>query len=239
MSIYFKYGNYAHDAGECQVTIARSANKGQDGLTIIGYTTRYTVAGVIQGTSTSDITAKLRALEAAYAYNSKDFGLYDSATGQTAHWVRASASDVRVVEGPTYPKGDGAEYVTGRTYQIVIEAQTGVTVPGLYDFSETVTISGGGQRVVWLETLNGPPQKQITALQTLCTVVQQGKASSATTWPPPASQLFPGSLMEMPTITYSSPQTLDTGRKINYQTSWNYQFGLPTRVNPRPHANQG
>ena len=236
MSIYFRYGTYSHQAGECRVSIARTATKGQDGETIIGHTTRYTIDGVMHGSSASDFNAKLRALESAYSYDGKDFGLIDEAIGATAHFVRASEAEVRVVEGPSYPEGGGGEYATGRTYQIVIEAKTGRTIQGSYDFQESVTISGGGPRIVWLETLNGPPQQQMTALRTVCTITQEGQATSGTTWPPPSPPLFPGALVEMPTISRSSPQRLDTGRSTSFTTRWQYQFVLPSRADAYPHV---
>jgi hypothetical protein len=233
MSIYFRYGSYSHSVGECQVTIDTRPEFAQDGRVIAAVST-YTINGVKHAESTAALTAAITEMEKAYSYDGKSFSLVG-----TAHSISSNKYGIHVV-GISYPQGAGAEYVGFRTYQIVIEARKPIYNSGVSDFHESVSISGGGPRKVWLETLNTPPIMQITQLQTLCFVEQRGTATGDAAYPAPMSPLFPGMELEPVHIEKFSPRQIDNGRggkmRHRYTIAWRYIFGLPTRVNAYPHV---
>lgn len=234
MSIYFKYGNYSHDEGECQVTIDTRPERAQDGRVVAKVST-YTINGVKHANSIAEVSAAIGAMENAYAYDGKSFGL-----AGTAHSINNKDYAIHVV-GIHYPQGAGAEFIGFRTYQIVIEAKKPIYNPGISDFHESVSISGGGPRVVWLETLNTPPIKQIPQLQTLCYVEQRGTATGEVAYPVQMSPLFPGMELELVRIERFSPRQINKGdgrggKLIHrYTIAWRYIFGLPMRVDAYPH----
>jgi hypothetical protein len=227
MSITWQYGSYQHDEGECQVQINR-VNTHTDSGVRTKVVDRYTVTGRIHGTSADDLSSKIRAMQNAYSYDNKSFGL-----SGTAHTVNARDAIIKVVEGPSFPEGAGGQYTTYRDFTIVIEAsQTARNALGSSrTYSETITVSGGGPRYVFIEVLNGPPQKQMPVRQTVCVITQEGQATSPSSHPSAASPLFPGLLMESPTIRKNRPQLINGIPSEPYTTSWSYRFGSPTRVN--------
>jgi hypothetical protein len=240
MSIYFQYGSYAHDPGECQVAIERTVKHSDNGSRV-GYVDRYTVSGVMNVDSATDMNSKIAAIQNAYAQDGKDFGLYDSSAGRLNPFARANQAAVRVVNGPSFPEGGGAEAVTVRTYSVVIEAEYGVTVTGTaattVRFREAITVSGGGPRKIYIELLNGPPQMQIPVAQTVCYIVHEGEALGQLTWPSPPPPILPGLLSENPTIRRGSPESWKGNHRENYPISWQYKFAAGAFLpNLYPHV---
>jgi len=227
MTIAWKYGSYQHDEGECQVSIQRT-NTHSDAGVRNKIVDKYVVTGRIHGTSASDLSNKIRAMQNAYAHDGKDFGLVG-----TAHIVSARDAIIRVAEGPSFPEGAGGQYTTYRDFTVTIEAiqQSQTAGKSSRTYSETITVSGGGPRYVFIEVLNGPPQKQMPVSQTVCIVTQEGQATSPSSHPSPASQLYPGAIMEAPVIRKNRVQLINGVPSEPYTTSWSYRFGSPSRVN--------
>jgi hypothetical protein len=232
MAIAFQYGSYTHAVGECQVQIARRITRSANG-TRSGYVDQYVVNGQLHADNVSALNSAIVSLKNAYASDGKSFGLRDTTAGKLYPFAESSQSVIRVVEGPSFPDGAGAEYTTYRTYRITIEAESQERVDE-GDFRESVTVSGGGPRYVLIEVLNGPPQKQLVVPYTVCTIVQEGSASSDVTYPPFAAPLLPDLQLVAPDVRYESPR-LENGVLRDYRTSWTYRFGTgsaPQNVRP-------
>lgn len=222
--MYFKYGNYTHETGEVTFSIEKN-NEYSSGGILTAIVERWTIRGQIHADSVSALTAKLVALKNAYAVDNLSFGLYEDDGTATAHTINHSKMEyVRVVNPPSFPESGGAEYTTFRNYTIQIEARyTTAAIAGIavLSFSENISVTGGGPRVIWIETLNGPPQMQTTCEQTMYTATQSGRAVGRAAYPAPPAPLW--SLTQPPQIEYESPEQ-KTGEKTNYGVRWQYQF---------------
>src|SRR4029079_17459158 len=82
------------------------------------------VTGIKHAASQAALTTALGDLRAAYNVNGRDVGLYlDDGVTLTDHALPSGAAlgGVRVT-GLAFPRGDGAEYSTFRTYRLTLEA---------------------------------------------------------------------------------------------------------------------
>lgn len=123
----------------------------------------------------------------------------------------------------------GAEYATQRYFRFTATADYALTgtAENLLAFRESVTLSGGLPKFVCRPALNGPPQRQLTWLQTPFRAVQEGEAVGFLAWPTPPAPIFPQFLSgdDCP-VRRSSPRR--TG--INYQewpVAWQYIYESP------------
>lgn len=232
-----KYGSYIHADAECAVVITKRPEYSPRGVRKSVRET-WTIAGVMQANSQSELTAALAALRSAYNVNGQDVGLYlGDGTTLSNHFMNSgnALGGVRVTAFD-FPKGEGAEYSTFRSYSITLEADFPDTFPNLLDYHEAISFKGtGGRRKVFLETLDGPPQMQIAAQRTTYKATQKGKAVGAGTWPAPSAPLWPfAELEDHRTIDYDTPRV--AGRHVTeLAVSWNYAFesvtplvGMPT-----------
>src|SRR5690349_12222462 len=116
-----RYGSFAHDQNECAIVISKRAMYSPRGeRTSIRET--WHVTGIRHAASQSALTASLADLRNAYSINGRDAGLYlDDGATPTDHLLVSAAAigGVRVVV-LEFPKGDGAEYSTFRTYRLVL-----------------------------------------------------------------------------------------------------------------------
>jgi hypothetical protein len=234
--VIFKYGNYAHDNCECGLRVAATAI--MDGYRRrMGTIFEYTIVGVkiVPTQATPDqtkalLTTALQSLEAAYAVDNQNCGLYlpDGVTA-TAH-VLTSANTfggVKVIQPPTYIEGPWTgqiEYLNRRSYSIVLRAEVR-TGTGVHSYRERLTIKGnGGPRWRYSPQEVGDPQKQTLQTATTFFYIQEGQAIGRQAYPTPPAPLFPtlehGPLRE---LAYDSPQDLNAaGNPEMYPISWKY-----------------
>lgn len=222
----FAYGNYVHAADEVNLAVAKRAV-----LSARGYRkctkVQFTLNGVLQGTSPSDLTTAMANLEAAYYKHDQNAALYlsDGVTlsqhyinvGNTLGGVRSS--------GVTWGNADGTEYVTRRSYSVTLEADLNDGESNILEFREAITIVGnGGPRFVLLETLEGPPQYQVAAQRTIVRATQSGSAIGLlkpVDFPQP---IWPNAVKQ------DQMQQSRTGPAVwrnglwEYPCSWSYQF---------------
>ena len=226
MSLYFKYGSYQHAAGDIVLSsIARSTEyspRGDPQLSKLSWS----LQGVIQGSSPSDLTSQLEALEAAYAKHGQHAGLYETGGVATVHQMpNAGALGGVRSSGVSYPQGDGIEYATMRSYAVTLDADYPFDGVTLLEFSETLSFVGTcGPRFVYLSTLNGPPEKQIVQKKTTQKVTQSGQALGYFNRPSPPPPLWPGDEHEdQRSISKTSPRVL-FGRELDHGIQWSYSF---------------
>ena len=231
--MFLRYGTYSHVAGECTLSSIEYSALITENLQVYGTVERWTIDGRLQiadqGTAAANqaaMTVAINALKTAYGTNRKDIGFYDDSGNLTAHSIKSSSATGGVlIVGFSFPEGGGAEYSTFRTYQIIVEAQFGYQIPGggqkLTAWSETVTLMGGGPKVVFLACLTGPPQKQLAHQATTRKATQSGRATAVLQYPTPPSPLWSADeLIDVREITYELPPDSTQQRT----TTWNYQF---------------
>ncbi|HTI51188.1 MAG TPA: hypothetical protein VL475_09560, partial [Planctomycetaceae bacterium] len=173
-----KYGSYAHDQNECAVVIAKRAIFSPRGDRQFVRETWH-VTGIKHAASQSALTAALADLRIAYSINGLDVGLYlDDGATLTDHALPSGATlgGVRVTS-LDFPRGDGAEYSTFRTFHLTLEADFPDAAGSLLDYAESLNFEGtGGPRRVFLDVLEGLPQEQIGTQCTTYRATQQGRA---------------------------------------------------------------
>lgn len=227
--MYLRYGNYQTADSEVSVTILREAQVNEAGQP---YALRHTwdITGTIFGDDTAAVVANLLALERAFAVWGLDLALIDS-NGTVCHAMPSGGSltGVRITRPPSYPKGDGAELSTFRTYAITATCDypygIGVTNP-LKSFTESLAFSGGGPRRVVVECAIGPPQVQIVNQFTVFRAVQSGSAIGMYGYPPIPQPIFPAALAEAGQPAFTAPQ-LRNGVYVDFGVQWSYRFESP------------
>lgn len=236
--MYLKYGSYQHDTNEAAVTISKRAQHDPTTGLLTSIRHEWTIEGVLHAASQAALTTAIQALEAAYATDGNTLALYLDDGTVTAHILDPSGTlgGVKIESGPEYPNGRGAEYSTYRSYRIVAVAEVAAAQGGgggsagtIITFSETVSLWGGGPRFVYVETLDGPPQKQTVVQQTSVRGSQVGRAVGWSGWPNPPAPIWPDAehrdlrqvTRESPRLTSDNSTTL---KYTEYAISWSYQF---------------
>lgn len=235
--LYFRYGGYTHAAGEITMQISLGTSyspRGEPMLTQI----KWTIDGVLLANTTADLIVAMRRLEAAYALQGQDAVLYMASGGTVVHALRNAGSlgGVRSM-GISYPVGEGVELVESRTYSVVLEADYEFAGTGLLEFNETLSFEGTcGPQYVYLQVLNGAPEKQQVRKQTTQRATQSGSAVGYTSRPTPPAPLWPSDEHEeMRRISPTSPRVI-RGRQVDFGVQWSYSFESATPLTGTPHT---
>lgn len=233
-----KWGTYAHANTECTVLIEVEPQFDERDKRC-SMRRRWTIRGELTGATQAALTTAIADLETAYAQDGLDLLLFLSdGTTPSAHGLVSAQSlgGTRVVKGPSFPKGDGADYVTYRAYEIVVEADFPVTSENLISWTETLSSRGvaGAERWLYLPTLNGPWQRQTVNEQTSTKVIQRGTAVGQFSYPaisPPmwsANEHIDERELDLKMPTRKGPHlTL-------YEVSWAYHFESMTPLTGTP-----
>lgn len=234
--MYLARGSYIHATNEVTLVIRSetqfSARREAYAVKVI-----WIIQGVLLGSSVAELTARIQLLQDAYNFGGDSIGLYNDDGSPTAHFLDSSSAigGVRINRPPSFPKGDGTEYVTKREYEIEVEALYPFTGTALLEFTETVALSGGGgARFVYKQPLTGLPVKQQVAQFTTYKATQSGSAVGWLGYPPFPSVLFPSSeKIDLRSQTRGSPSVWN-GNAVRYPISWSYQFesNQPLQANP-------
>lgn len=236
--MYFQYGNYKHAVNEASINIGWTPMKDQKGR-IYGKRHIWTINGEIQAASQSALSTALLSLEAAYAVNGAGLvGLFFDDGTPTQHVITPN-NMLRGVTIENFQYGDSrsAEYSTFRTYSIGLEILEKITInTNAIDFTETLSLSGGGPRHVFLQPLNGLPIKQRVAEATTYKAVQSGQATGLFSYPRIPPPLFPAfEHRDQRQISMTSPETQDNLR-TQFTVTWQYLFESPAPLRALPHA---
>ncbi len=230
-----KYGSYAHDSGEVTIIVSKEKMYAETGQQT-GYTERWTIRGVLHADTIDQLTTALAALELAYSVNGRDLVFYkDDGVTPTVHGLtsRNTSSGVRITKF-SYPIGEGAEYVTSRTYEIEAEASI-ITANAEFDsWTETINLRGGGPRFVYLQTLTGQPQKQQVAQSTPYFATQSGTAVGLLRYPRYPAPMFPEhEHTDQRSQTQVSPE-VQPNTPSKFQIEWSYEFESASPLFGRP-----
>lgn len=241
MATYLKYGSYTHEENELTISISKNTLFDSSGVPY-AVIQNWNIEGWLFGDDSSDLTSKIRALETAYSEHGKDLEFFIN-SAKSAHTIKSSETvgGIKVINPPHYSKGEGAEYSTFRTYSITLEAEIpldnnredGDTI----SFNESLQFVGGGPRFVYLQTINGKPQKQQVAQSTPYKCVQTGSAVGYKGYPVAPPPMFPGDEhIDQRNITRKSPKKRGTGNQYtDYEISWTYNFESANKFGANPN----
>jgi hypothetical protein len=221
-----KYGSYAHSDNEVQITISRRSRIEDNGLRA-SFVESWNIRGVLQAANPAALTAAIAALEAAYSASGQDLVFFENdGTTETAHKLANATAigGVKVVSGPGYPAGSGAEYSTFRTYAITVEAEYPLDVDDPIAWTQTLVAGGGGARFVMLQTLTGSPVRQQEAENTPYWALQTGTAKGLLDYPTPDDPMFPDDEhVDRRRIVHRTPEIIE-GVPAGFVVSWSYSF---------------
>lgn len=240
--MYLSYGSYTHPAGEVTVAIQRTPTFNEGGQ-LYGYKETWHIQGFLQAVDQRSLTTALNSLKAAYSQQAGDLVLHLDDGTFTTHALLAvnCIGGTRVVGGPSFPDGKGAEYSTYRNYEITVEGDVPNVDANLMAFMEVVTFEGdGGPLTVILQTLTGQPQKQTTAQQTPFRATQQGSAIGHFAYPPIPLPIWPDALIH-PRVKPTKKLPKRSGpigrpTYTEWEVSWSYEFESVTPLVGDPTA---
>lgn len=199
------------------------------------------IEGEILATSQADFQTKIGDLIAAYSVNGNDFAFFDNDGNITNHAILASAASsltgTKVIER-SWPKHDGSEWATKRTYRITIQGDFIDKEPSqdLLWYYETVRhIGTTGQRWKSWELDTGAPISQTVNQQTVQRIVQSGTAFGLTAQPSaPGSLLSSLEHLDLREVEPISPRRERLGF-YNYGIRWRYVHTSDTAQSLSPN----
>ncbi|UUO04622.1 hypothetical protein M4951_14610 [Blastopirellula sp. J2-11] len=238
--MYLKIGDYTHEIGGPQLSITQRPVLSEGGVPLAQLHT-WQIQGIVTGGGQTDIDTKIAALVAAYRGGGFDATLLlsDGVT-PSQHVLKnnRAVGGVRVISGPDFPNGGGAEYATKRTFAVTLEAEIPIenAATALLNFRESLSLSGGDRRVEWTETKLGPPRPQITRRQTIYRAVQSGQAVGYLQYPTFPGFLFPQQYaVESPRLTYGGGKRRSSGDFTDFSLSWEIRYESDRPLAGRPH----
>jgi hypothetical protein len=234
-----KYGTYTCAQDTLTLAVVRDPLRNEFGMRY-GYRERWTITGELQGADSAALTTAIAAMQTAFASDGQDLCLYlnDGMTKTVHELVSATAiGGVRILAGPEFPDGDGAEYAVIRTYKITAEAEyEDEGADELLGYQETITVTGtGGPRRVVLVPLVGTPIMQQTSTATPVEVTQDGYALGLTDYPAANACISPNDENKDRRMTSNvspdkkadanvSPDKKADAKYRHYRTSWHYEM---------------
>lgn len=234
--MYYKHGETAdglHTSNTVTLSnVSTVVNYSDIGL-IETRTKRLTLEGVLIASTQAALRTKIENLEDAYLNNTAlESGLFHDDDTRSPHFLDGSKSisGIRVTD-LSYPSGEGAEYATQRTFRISLETVEDASGSGGEGgsgsnsaFEESLSFTGGGWRLVAVETINGPPIIQQVAKQTAQIIVQSGSATRQNNYPTIPNSLFPdienGALRKVALI---SPKLVGSQYR-DWRATWSFTF---------------
>jgi hypothetical protein len=242
MTMYAQIGSYTFDAG----TVAVSSHSMQKRYNSRGRAQskieRLVLEGTLIASTQSAIRAKIDALKTACEVDGVSAGLRHSNGSVSSHWLNnvGSVSGVQIV-GWDFPESAGnAEYATGRSFTIALQAEYLISdLDPLVCWQETITVIGnGGPRFVPIETDNSAVLMQTVSLATPIYVEQRGQAIGSVAYPDPPTLLnTAGLVLDNPNITTQRGSPRQSGQSfVDWPISWFYRYFSASQVDPFPEA---
>jgi hypothetical protein len=232
--VKFKYGTFEHDQNTValRITLVSLFDRFRRRM---GESIRYDVVGVIKGTSQSDLTSKLTALELAYKDDYKDWTLFlDDGTTPTVHAIESADTfgGTKVLSGISYLKGPWTgrpEYANQRSFAVSLGCEKRVG-EGYFSWKERLTIRGtGGPRWVYSPNIANDPQSQTLQAATAFLFIQEGVLVSREDYYAPNDPIYP--LIEheeQREITYETADDIVVGGQEMFKTHWRYVMEATT-----------
>ncbi len=236
--MFVRYRSYTHDDNEVALSISSTPLYGDTGYRY-GLHKVWRLSGVLQADTQAELTGKIRQLEQAYSVDGGDltFRLADGTV--TAHSLlnKHTMGGVRVTSGPTFSRGEGAEYSTFRSYEITLEADVLAAGRQILSWQEEVRATGsGGPMTKYIPVLRGPWVRQITSETSLVTLVQSGSAVGLQSYPVPPGPLFPIHEEISRRIYSERTPRLRGGTLWEFPINWSYTMEAPVPFFAHPHV---
>ncbi len=234
------YGNFQHAPGDAEISISREGIVSDLGR-MYAIRERWNIQGRLHADNVAAVNVAVANLMAAYSVDRQDMYLSGS-----SHIMRSSdtINGTRVVQPPSFPKGNNGENSTFRSYTLAVEGEFAyIGEDVLLSWHESLHFTGtGGPVWGFLECLNGPPQQQMFQQQSVVRCRQSGSATCVPNsahrntygfyWAP-ADPVFPQwEHLNMRSIVYEEPPDL-FGKRV---TQWLYEFSANIPLGAFPHA---
>lgn len=236
--MYLQFGTYVHPLGEAGIVITKDVVE-SEAQQAYAVRERWTISGMVVGTSPADIATKLATLDAAYSTGGKNvFILLPNGAASTHSIISSSCQGgVRVIQRPSFPVGTGAEHVTVRSYTIVLEGIVLLTAARtVLSFEEVLSFSGGGPLYGHLQPLQGEPIKQLLKQSTPYRATQEGQAVGLYDYPTIPAALWPGNKVEdQPRVRRFNPKKRGN-EYYDYKITWAYSFESASPMSGSPHG---
>lgn len=215
-----------------------------DANDIYAYKHRWILDGMILNPSgdLGQMGTKIVAAQTAFAADYGDLIMYQpDGSSKTVHQLinQNTIGGVRVTRPLHFPKSEGAEYVTYRTFQIEVEGLLPLAQPDslLQSWQEQLQFVGGGPEFAWQQVLFGKPIPYTARQATTYTVVQSGSAVGLYSYPTLPQPIWPDFWKpHLSTIVPGTPKPVGGGRSMFYPVSWQHffessdpLFGYPTQ----------
>lgn len=248
--MYYKHGKFVSRDGEFGLRgFARTMTRGSRNEALVE---KWVISGFFEispqlGASATElqwqraITARYNEIAGAF-HDGVDSGFLHQDRTPSAIYLRqgASFSGVYVTQLPDLQPSNGADYASGHLGNFSVAADFipagGSTLGGLVDYRESLTFQGnGGSLTVGTLTDTGEPYLTQTAARTFYQATQSGYAVGRTGWPPPNAPYWPSPVLVNPSaaVSYETPNVYG-GSKIEYKTSWTYNFISPEPLSGLP-----
>jgi len=188
----------------------------------------HTVTGKLRASSQSELHNMIGAFESVFTSSyPSEVGLFFENGSPTKHIIRTSATldGIKVIDGPNYPNGQGAEYSLFRTVQFTLQAEVKDVNRDLVQFQETISVSGGTRPSAWLLPADGSLPIRQRLVRVPFTITQSG---SAETYSPTFA--FPGAMGEEPDEISQVHVGAETnqGGMATHRWQWNYRWTTTT-----------
>lgn len=228
----FKYGSYSHQQNSValRITLISTFDRFRRRM---GATQRWDLVGVVRGTSQSDLTTKLGALETAYDSDYQDWTLcLDDGSTPSVHVVTSAGTfgGTKVLSGVNYLNGPWSgrpEYANQRTFTVSLGMETRVGT-GYYSWKEKLTIRGtGGPRWRFSPSIDAVPLAQTLQLYTSFHLIQEGTLLAREDWYAPQTPVEPSwEHQELREVSYETADDIVVGDQEMFRTSWRYVMEL-------------
>lgn len=232
-----KYGSYSHDSNAAAIAISKDVVMGEGGIPQ-SIRERWDVTGEVSGANESAVKTAINALVDAYSVHGKDLALYHSGGTISAHAMLSSETiwGTKVVKMPSFPKGDGSEYVTSRSFSLAVEGEYPAGYSSILSFRESLSWQGNGGPIWnYIVPLAGPPIHQVLTESSVVTITQEGYAVGDLAYPSPQWPIWPEQeLGAQRRIRYEVPSINSRERRV----SWSYTFLAPAMLSATPHYYQ-
>lgn len=238
--MYFKFRDFVHDANEVDLTMFQQEQVYSPRNKYVFLRKTMTIQGHFCVSGQSNIRSKLQALEEVYLSDLvASAGLYHDDGTPSAHFLddKSSLNGVRVM-ALDYPKDEGGEYDTGRSYRIVLQADylnPRLLESHIWSWEETISMHGaGGPSWEMIPQFVGPPVKQINAMLTPQRFIQSGQSVGVTMHVTPFNVLPPNGIL-FPEYEHGDRRIMEYGttlkkgayHSILFPSKWTFFYTLP------------
>jgi hypothetical protein len=235
--MYFRWDEYVFDDNEVDVTYLSHQRMYSPRNMMTYIRSTLTVQGHFCETGgQAAIRTRILAMEDHFKNEWRTVGLYHDDHSRSAHVLDfdSSLNGIRLLT-LDYPKEEGGEYATGRSYRMVFQADyaTWSTLESqVYSWDETIRMVGaGGPAWEYIPQFVGPPVWHLIAMQTPQRFIQSGQSVGVTGYIQPPSPLWPDyEHGDRRIVDRETCQKYGRNTSLFYPTKWTYFYTLPLPV---------